>query len=469
MTIRMLARRITRSLSARLLAIFLLTSIVYGIASRYAVDLVFDQDYLRRIASGHMSQYAEYVLNDIGIPPDIEKARAIVERIPVDIRLHGPELEWASDPNFPAIDELEFMTGHSLGLAEEDQQALRRFSRTLEGIELARKDSHTYWKLPYGRYAVIFSSPRISETRPPDLIVPIISLVSILVLALCYFAVTWVIRPMQWIKEGAARIGHGELDYRIATTRKDDLGELASQINHMADDVQQMLEAKRQLLLAISHELRSPLTRAKVALEFTEDLELKKNLLEDIHEMEQLVTDLLESERLNTRHSKLQLSLVDVGVLIQTLVDTEFAGSSERISINLPVTPVIRDIDIVRVKLMIKNLVDNALRHTSVGAAPLEITLQSDSDSAKIIFRDHGQGMSPEDLSRATEPFYRADPARSRSTGGFGLGLYLCRLIAEAHGGGLEISSTPGDGTEVIVTLLVSEPEAAGEEQAGLI
>ncbi len=452
-------KRITRSLSARLLAIFLITSIVYVIASRYAVTLVLDQDYLRRIAGGHMTLYADYVLNDIGIPPDIKKAQAIVDRIPVDIRLHGPGLDWASNPDFPAIADLEFESSHSLGFAEGDQPSSQRFSRTLKDIEFARQGSHTYWKMAYGRYAIVFSSPRISETRPPDLIVPIIGMISILVLAACYFAVTWVVRPMQWIKEGAARIGHGELDYRIATTRKDDLGDLAQQINQMADDVQQMLEAKRQLLLAISHELRSPLTRAKVALEFTDDEELKQNLLEDIREMEQLVADLLESERLNTRHSKLKLSLVDIGALINMLVEAEFGDSKDRISVKLPATPVVRDIDMVRVRLMIKNLVENALRYTPPEAGPVEIILESGSDAVRIRVRDHGQGMAAEDLARATEPFYRADPSRCRSTGGFGLGLYLCRLIAEAHGGSLELSSAPENGTEVLVTLSVATPE----------
>ena len=94
---------------------------------------------------------------------------------------------------------------------------------------------------------------------------PIIVVISILVLAGFYVAVTWLVRPIQWIKEGAGRIGHGDLDYRIPVTRSDDLGDLTSDINRMADDVQGMLEAKQQMLLAISHELRSPLTAISAA------------------------------------------------------------------------------------------------------------------------------------------------------------------------------------------------------------
>ena len=96
-------------------------------------------------------------------------------------------------------------------------------------------------------------------------------LFSLFVLSLCFLAVRWLVRPIKWIQAGTSRIGAGDLDYRIETSRRDDLGDLAAGINHMADDVRDMLEAKRQLLLAISHELRSPLTRAKVALEFLDD------------------------------------------------------------------------------------------------------------------------------------------------------------------------------------------------------
>src|SRR5690606_16795651 len=136
-------------------------------------------------------------------------------------------------------------------------------------------------------------------TPRPDLTQPAIALISIIVLLGCYFAVRWLVKPIQWIQKGTARLGQGDLNYRINADRHDDLGALAADINHMADDVRDMLEAKQQLLLAISHELRSPLTRAKVALEFLEDSQVKHDLLGDMREMEHLIADLLESERMN--------------------------------------------------------------------------------------------------------------------------------------------------------------------------
>jgi signal transduction histidine kinase len=287
-----------------------------------------------------------------------------------------------------------------------------------------------------------------------DVTAPIlIGLIATLVLAACYFAVRWLIRPIKWIKQGARRIGDGDLDYRIPRIRNDDLGELTQDINRMADDVQEMLEAKRQLLLAISHELRSPLTRAKVALEFLDDDRIRQGLLGDVEEMERLINDLLEGERLNTRHTKLQKSDADLVDLIRTLIDQDFDQERSRLDIVLPEQPILRSIDVTRMRLLIKNLIDNALRYSLDSDAPVLVSLREEDGRAVVTVRDHGPGMSREQAEQATEPFYRADPARCRDTGGFGLGLYLCRRIAEAHGGTLTIESEPGRGTEVIVML----------------
>ena len=111
--------RVTRSLSARLLAVFLATSIVYVVASRYAVELVYDSDYLRQIVGAHISLHADYVVSDIGNPPDIARAQAIADRIPVDIRIEGPSLSWTSDERFPPLEALPFGPLEFFSLPEE--------------------------------------------------------------------------------------------------------------------------------------------------------------------------------------------------------------------------------------------------------------------------------------------------------------------------------------------------------------
>lgn len=444
-------RQIAHSLSARLLGVFLATSIVYVVASRYTFDLVWGTGYLSEVVGGHMAMHIDYVLKDLGNPPSIERAEAIVSRVPMDIMLRGPDLNWSSSPAFPPLDRIPFQKSeYLLPYADSDHQG---WTRLVQLMELARFHRRAFVKITDGDYEIIFAAPKFSETPQADLATPAVAILAIFVLSGCYFSVRWLVRPIRWIKEGAARIGQGDLSYRIPTTRRDDLGELAADINRMADDVGEMLEAKRQLLLAISHELRSPLTRAKVALEFLEDESVKGNLMQDIKEMERLIADLLESERLNTRHSKLQVADLDLVALVSSVISTEFAETSGRIRLECPPEPLSMAGDATRLRLLVRNLVENALRYTPVDGQPVEVTVAATGTDLVIRVQDRGRGMSAHDLARATEPFYRADPARSRATGGLGLGLYLCRRIAEAHGGTLSLASELGSGTEVSVRL----------------
>jgi signal transduction histidine kinase len=274
-----------------------------------------------------------------------------------------------------------------------------------------------------------------------------------LVLFACYLAVRWVFLPIRWMQEGAERIGRGELEYRIPARRHDELGDLSRDINEMADDVQGMLEAKRQLMLAISHELRSPLTRVKVALEFIDDDKTRQSILEDIAEMERLIADLLESEALNTRHAILRREPVAPGQLIESVVDGDFSNRNEDIKVQIPDNLPQVCVDVTRMRLLLRNLIDNALRYNPPGVKPVVVSAKSVDGQLLIRVQDNGAGIPPEHISRVTEPFYRADPARSRATGGVGLGLYLCKRVAEVHGGRLIIESSAGAGTGVTVIL----------------
>ncbi len=466
--IRRFIHGIGHSLSARLLGIFLVTSLVYGFASRYAVDLVLDQHYLREVISAHIALHMNYLVQDLGSPPDVEKARSIVEEHPMDIRIVGPGIDWVSDPEFPTLAELQdnMEPGQPHMFFDQVDQAgpdAPVWMETLKKMYFTRYKEHSFIMIQKGEFRIVIASPKIARQTPmSDLTTPIIGLISILVLAGCFFTVSWLIRPIQWIKEGARRVGQGELDYRIPVKRRDDLGDLTVDINRMADDVQGMLEAKQQMLLAISHELRSPLTRTKVALEFLDDKKTRQSILDDVREMERLITDLLESERLNTRHSRLQRKSVDLRKLVSDLVSSEFAAERSQIRLNLPSGPLLCDVDDTRIRLLIKNLIDNALCYAPSEDNEITVTAERKPGEISIQVIDQGCGMSPEQVERATEPFYRADPARCRNTGGFGLGLYLCRRIAEAHGGTLDIRSEEGRGTQV--TLRLPAPEEVTAE-----
>jgi signal transduction histidine kinase len=214
------------------------------------------------------------------------------------------------------------------------------------------------------------------------------------------------------------------------------LGDLAERVNQMAHSLQSRLDAKRALLLAISHELRSPLTRARVNAELVGEGEHRDALLRDLGEMRDLITDLLESERLATGHAALQTEGVNLAALVREVLAAQFAQATLTLQLDDKLGTV--QADPMRLRLLLRNLVDNALRHNAGAVQAPLVVLAGDADGQlRLSVRDFGPGVSDEELARLAEPFYRADRARRRATGGFGLGLYLCRLVVQAHHGTL--------------------------------
>jgi signal transduction histidine kinase len=266
-----------------------------------------------------------------------------------------------------------------------------------------------------------------------------ITLGALLALTLAAYAyVRRLLRPLQDIGDGVARFGRGDFGQPIPLVRRDELGDLADRVNTMAGSLQGMLDAKRALLLAISHELRSPLTRARVNAELVAEGEHRDALLRDLSEMRDLISDLLEGERLASGHAALQTESVDLAALARELVATQFAEAPLALQFDTTLPPV--QADPMRLKLLLRNLIDNALRH-SAGAPAAPVVKLGPEPGGRIALgvRDFGPGVSEEQLQRLAEPFYRPDSARTRASGGVGLGLYLCKLIAQAHGGELRI------------------------------
>jgi signal transduction histidine kinase len=297
-----------------------------------------------------------------------------------------------------------------------------------------------------GGYDIVVSTPRISDVPDGPALVPLILGLGLTFLVLAFAAVTWLFRPIQTIREGAEHIGRGNFDFRISNIRRDQLGDLASDINRMAGDVESMLDAKRGLLLGISHELRTPLSRMRLGLEFFDDKDNVESLKAEIREMEKIVVSLLEAERLNSRHAQLNRTKVIVGELVNELIDDFFAREAERISISLPQDRITATVDEARITLLLKNLISNALRYSRPEEGLIELTVSATDSELVMTVTDHGPGLSEDQAEHIGDPFYRSDASRARESGGSGLGLYLATVVANAHGGSLKLLDTDGQG-----------------------
>ena len=411
-------RRWRRSLGARLVGLFLL--LAFGMIVTFVIGMQSAlrfgwQDYARPL----VSDYVDTLTAQIGTPPDVERAKALTDRLPLRIRIEGPVVNWSSDPRVDARRE-----PHHAG------PDTWRPVRTLA-------DGH---RIVFGLASIVrYDAP---EDRPR--LIGWVTLAMLLLLtALAYRTVRRLLRPLDDIRAGALRYGAGDFSQPITPRRNDELGELASQINRMADGLHGMLDAKRQLLLAISHELRSPLTRARVNAELVDEGEARDALLHDLSEMRDLITDLLESERLAAGHAALHTESTDLNALVRELLETSFAGQA--IDSTLPASLPTLPLDRTRIRLLLRNLLDNALRHSADAAAPPLVRTSMQGNALCVTVRDHGPGVGDAELAHLTEAFYRTDSARLRSTGGVGLGLHLCALIARAHGGRLVLrNARPG-------------------------
>ena len=424
---------IRKSLFFRLLAIFGITVVLFLIIILISLQSIGnDSDTIETIPD-YFTRHVESIIEDIGTPPNLSNAMRLASELSWTINIRNPIMEWSSD----AQNRLDVDSSQYQESLTSDAEM-----RTINGEDIIRvnRDGYDFYMYRSAQeeglfnYFVLYTALALAA----------------LILFLNYFMVNKMLNPVRLLKQGAERIRQGDLSYRVKSNLQDELGELTESINHMADSLQSMLEAKRQLLMAISHELRTPITKAKLRMEFMPESDEKDQLKEDINEIDLLISDLLEAERLNNDHSALVSERVLLANFIRSIAES-FKSNNGEIEIEIPVNDLEFEIDKLRIRLLITNLLNNAVRHGKGNLINVRVSFSGDRGIIEV--KDNGEGISEEHITQITEPFYRADSARQRNTGGFGLGLYLCRLIAQAHGGEMIIVSQEGQGTQITVNL----------------
>ena len=424
---------VRRSLFVRLLFIFGITITLFFAIFSISLSTISQNNNTIDAIPDFFARNIESIIEDIGTPPNLNNAIRLAEELDWSIAINNPIMRWSSDNEYRLPVEESVLNRILTPDAE-----VRSINN--EDIIMVQRDGYDFYL--YKR--------SLSNNNPNYVVLYIGVALASVVLFLNYFMVNKLLDPVRLLRKGAERIRLGDLSFRVKSNRQDELGELTDSINHMADSLQSMLEAKRQLLLAISHELRTPITKAKLRLEFMPDSHEKDQLKEDIQEIELLISDLIEAERLNEEHAVLTAEPTPIAAFVEGVCE-QFKSYSGGVELELPVEDHEVVLDNLRVRLLITNLVNNAIRHGE--GKPITVRVAFDSDFVHLEVEDSGEGIAEEHLSQISEPFYRVDSSRQRNTGGFGLGLYLCRLIVQAHGGELIIQSQLGEGTYIKVKL----------------
>ena len=449
--------KIFQSLSLKLISVFLITAIAYLYLLTVGVRSLILNDEVRETLGYYQTSYLENFLEDLRYPPTQERAEEVASIMPFDIKIIGENFGWTSTNEFPDLDVIDFQKSNWDILKIKADIEIGQ-DPYIEGSEFARYMNRTFFKVPYGDYVVILVNPKMTQEVNPTYLFEALLGISLLILLISFLVVQRIINPIQAIQDGTSKIGSGELEHRITIKPKDELGILANEINLLATNVQDMLEAKQRLNLGVSHELRSPLTRARLQIEMLEDEKQRDELLNEINAMEAIISNLLDSEAINYGHKKLDLKTFNIEVTIKEL--TSKAAYLENIEIVISSNIKTKEVeaDQILIEVMIKNVLENASRFTSPEDSRIEINLDEiDRDSMKLSVRDYGPGFNEDDLEKVTEPFFRTGQSRSRKSGGFGLGLYLSKQIITAHSGTIQIKNHSQQGAVVDLILPIKQ------------
>ena len=265
------------------------------------------------------------------------------------------------------------------------------------------------------------------------------------VIVISLVAVRWVTGPLSVLADAAEKLGENINRPPIPEAGPAEVQRAARSFNAMQQRLSRSMAERSRVLTAMSHDLKTPITRMRLRTDMLEDEAVREKFDRDLAEMEQMVTQTLEFMRDATDTEPIQR--VDVMALLESLQgDYEDMGKVVRISGRVSRPLAARPVALRR---CLTNLVDNGIRYG------VRATIDVAEEAGRVVVRvlDEGPGIPEAELERAFEPFFRGDASRSRETGGFGLGLGIARNIARAHGGDLVLKNRAEGGLAAILTL----------------
>ena len=266
-----------------------------------------------------------------------------------------------------------------------------------------------------------------------------------------YLFIRKYLKPVQLMKNRIEELEAGDLKSTIDIIGEDELADLSQSMNTLIEDINILLENKHQLLLEVSHELRSPLARMQLLIEMIPVHKNLDKLKNEIGFLEGMISNLLLSDRLSLPYSKLNLQNFKVNDIIDKVINM-FPQHKNRVKIINNFPSQIIKIDETKFILALRNLLDNAFKysHKTTNNQDIELSIIK-KHNIQFKVKDLGIGISNENIQKLTNPFFQAD--QTVSTKGFGLGLTICKKIIESHNGNLIIESEVGIGSTFILEL----------------
>ena len=434
-----------RSIFVKLVLIFLSTAVALFLVIRgfFFIGIDRNQSFKTDLFK-NLSRYSIQLVQEIGTPPDEKRARTLANELGIQFRVRDSARTWSTDPSLPSLSTLTLKVDEA-------------FSTSTTQIGRYRRHPFVLINQDDTQYALFFLHRPFGEL-PTWSFFGLVGVVG-LIIAACYVAVHRLFRPINWLTQGVGKIAKGNFKHKVPVRSSDELGRLTQSFNEMAQHVNEMIQARDRLMLDVSHEFRSPLTRMKLAIEMIHDESVKEKLQQEVRELETMVTELLESERLNSEAGGLTVAPTDLVSIMKELAEFyDSVGPGVRLVASPP--SVRLRLDRHRVQMAVRNVIDNAVKYSRPEHGPVILRIEVTSNAALVSVQDHGFGISPDEQSRIFEHFYRIDPSRTRNTGGFGLGLGLVKKIMIAHGGEILLQSEAERGSTFTLKFPLSLADA---------
>jgi signal transduction histidine kinase len=409
--------RVRVSIFARLLTIMILMAVtLLVIVGTFFILFVLPS------ATAEAAQAFEQLSRSIAeTSPDYATAEVLAHRVHVRIRYSGPRGSWSTDPRVPSM------------LDVREGRAPSWLGREYHLVSAADGSSYLFvWDY----------TDHVRGLHQKMLWLLLFLMIGVVCTA--YAFQRRLLRPVRLLDEGVTRMSVGDLNVAVPVVTSDEFGALTDAFNKMVGRVKQMIQARDQLLLDVSHELRSPLTRLKVAMALLPEDENKAGMLGDLGEMEAMIAELLELERMRDGRG-VRCERQDLWPILTELAEGYSAGLPG-VRLLTPPHEISLDIDREKIRTVLRNLLENARKYSLPDSRPVEIKAGEEAGAIVVRVRDDGPGIPEADLPNLFEPFYRVDRSRSRKTGGYGLGLSICKRIMEAHGGSIAVMNNPERG-----------------------
>ncbi len=300
-------------------------------------------------------------------------------------------------------------------------------------------------------YWLITDYPLPVDISWPEII---LAFALLLILGLTFIIIRGFLQPIQNIISHVKKLKRGTLNEKIPVTSNDELGKLSETINKMTEDINLLVNQKQNLLIDVSHELKTPLTRLKfIVANMQLNAEDNTSLNKEINFLQDMISNMLLSDKLSTPYIEdLEKKEIVLEKLIQNACDMFYQIEKKlKIIKNSDINSTIIA-DPYKLSLAIKNLIDNALKYGSQEKL-IELTVYNQGKSIEICVQDFGKGIKKEQITEIIKPLYRGRAAKEKNKSGFGLGLAITKKIVEAHNGFLKIKSQEGKGSKFIIVL----------------